>query len=154
MRVEPYNWEAKILPTNIQFWIKLPAMTEQYIIFSHVSSVWSVTPHGKIAESKVAQLQTGLKLSAITPINKKSKKTPKPHLFSQLDFGKLKIYLGYVQSQFESLIVLSTPIWLDCDTFTDKTYRIEAVTRSRNRRTYLMIETRIFALLGHVLLAL
>jgi hypothetical protein len=151
MRVEPYNWEAKILPTNIQFWIKLLAMTERVIIFSHVSRVWPVTARGKIAESKVAKLQTRLKLSAITPVNTRN---AKPRPLSQPEFDQLKIYLGYVHSQSESLIVLSTPIWLDSDIFTDKTYRIEAVTGSRNRPSYLMIETRIFVLLEHVPLAL
>lgn len=66
-----------------------------------------MTARGKIAESKVAKLQTRLKLSAITPVNTRN---AKPRPLSQPEFDQLKIYLGYVHSQSESLIVLSTPI--------------------------------------------
>lgn len=116
IRVEPYNWKAKILPTNISI-LNLTTSKIYYLCGRAErrsdcrETVWGT---GKIRSN----------LSATnTALNEIKAYKRSPH--SLIDLSIQKSGHWYTTSQSELLIALSTPIWLDSDTFTVMTYRIE-----------------------------
>lgn len=116
IRVEPYNWKAKILPTNISI-LNLTTSKIYYLCgrVQHLSNRRE-TFRGTGKERR--------NLSAtITVLNEIKEDKRSSH--SLVDSSIQKSGHWYTKNQSGLLIALSTPIWLDSDTFTVMTYRIE-----------------------------